>query len=121
MALLIKNFLNAHQKPICIVAHNGNRFDYPILRAELSRQNCNLDNDVLCIDSLEAFKQIELGANKIPKAEHKQIPVEFSDGYDQILVEAAEALEKCLIRQTDTQNNNHALKTIGSTPTSNNR
>lgn len=32
---LIKLFLEELQAPICLVAHNGNRFDYPIFRKEL--------------------------------------------------------------------------------------
>lgn len=32
---LIKSFMNRLQAPICLVAHNGNKFDYPILRKQL--------------------------------------------------------------------------------------
>lgn len=33
---LIKCFLHRLNKPICLVAHNGFRFDYPILKRQLS-------------------------------------------------------------------------------------
>lgn len=33
---LIKSFLNQLKKPLCLVAHNGLRFDFPILRRHLS-------------------------------------------------------------------------------------
>lgn len=39
---LLKCFFNQLNKPICLVAHNGNRFDYPILKEHLNKLVCKL-------------------------------------------------------------------------------
>lgn len=38
---LINRFLNQLKKPVCLVAHNGNKFDYPILARQLKNLVCN--------------------------------------------------------------------------------
>lgn len=50
-------------KPVCLVAHNGNRFDFKILKAEYQTANEELPHDLLCLDSLKAFRHIL----KVPK------------------------------------------------------
>lgn len=57
-------FLHRLAPPICIIAHNGYNFDYPLLNAELNRvttaffgfTDCN-GNPIYCTDSLLLFKQ----------------------------------------------------------------
>ncbi len=39
--------------PVCFVAHNGYKFDFPILRDELRKVNSVLSDSLLCIDSLK--------------------------------------------------------------------
>lgn len=34
-AVLIKNFLRMCKPPICLIAYNGNLFDFPLLKEEL--------------------------------------------------------------------------------------
>lgn len=34
---LIYSFLNRLKKPICLIAHNGYNFDFPILRSEIAK------------------------------------------------------------------------------------
>ena len=34
---LIYSFLNRLKKPICLIAHNGYKFDFPILRSEIEK------------------------------------------------------------------------------------
>ena len=36
-ATLIRGFLEDCKPPICLVAHNGNNFDFPLLKEELVR------------------------------------------------------------------------------------
>lgn len=44
---LLKCFFNQLVKPICLVAHNGNGFDYPILKEHLKKLVCrNLKSHV---------------------------------------------------------------------------
>lgn len=44
-------------QPVCFVAHNGDRFDYPILRAHIDKTTVPL-LDILCMDSLPAFREL---------------------------------------------------------------
>ncbi|XP_070534101.1 three prime repair exonuclease 2-like [Ptychodera flava] len=52
----IKSFLNRLPKPVCLVAHNGNQFHFPILRHELSKVSGDMP-EVRAIDSKEFFMQ----------------------------------------------------------------
>lgn len=89
---MINRFLNHNPKPLCLVAHNGNKFDFPILRSEIINAGGELDGDLLCIDSLTAFKDLELDSC-YNQQQTSDVPFEFSDDYDQILFEAAEEME----------------------------
>lgn len=54
----INSFLEDLRKPVCLVAHNGNTFDYRILLAECADINLFLPDDLLCVDSLPIFRKI---------------------------------------------------------------
>lgn len=56
---LLNSFLNHLQQPICLVAHNGKRFDYPLLRNHCQLLNKSLPDSILCCDSLDIFRKIE--------------------------------------------------------------
>lgn len=46
-------------QPICLIAHNGNKLDFPLLKAELEATNDAWDDlDIYTCDSLEAFRFI---------------------------------------------------------------
>ena len=56
---IMKSFLQRLPAPVCLIAHNGYRFDFPILREEISKATSPLwlaENfpDILCADSLWA-------------------------------------------------------------------
>lgn len=87
---IIQNFISIHQQPICFVAHNGNRFDYPILRKQLHAVSADIALDVFCIDSLLAFRDLHQQDLDLQK---QNIPVELNDGLDELLFAAAEAVE----------------------------
>ncbi|XP_015521722.1 uncharacterized protein LOC107225659 [Neodiprion lecontei] len=53
---LLNSFISRLHPPVCFVAHNGNRFDYPIILSELNRIGGTLSKNILCVDSLDAFK-----------------------------------------------------------------
>ncbi|KAK9886844.1 hypothetical protein WA026_018494 [Henosepilachna vigintioctopunctata] len=55
----LNGFLNLIDGPICFVAHYGNEFDYPILRAALSRAGQSLNENILCVDSTRFFQYHE--------------------------------------------------------------
>lgn len=56
---LINNFLAHLQQPVCLVAHNGDRFDYPILKSHCTALNKSLPESLVCCDSLTIFKKID--------------------------------------------------------------
>lgn len=93
---LINRFLSQNQSPVCLVAHNGNNFDFPILRAEINKTKCILEN-VICIDSLVAFQQVYLDEKKkncdTTDASTTSIPIEFTNQYDELLFEASQDIE----------------------------
>ena len=55
---LINSFLYRLPGPICLVAHNGDRFDFPLLKAELDKCGGNMDRNLLCADSYIAMRNI---------------------------------------------------------------
>lgn len=71
----IVSFLNELPKPICLVAHNGNSFDYKILLAECNDAGILLPSDLLCIDSLIGFR-------KILKTTQKSLPLKMNTSKD---------------------------------------
>lgn len=54
-ALLI-GFLERMPSPVCLVAHNGFKFDFPLLKAELSAKSQTFPDSIICADSLMAFR-----------------------------------------------------------------
>ncbi|KFM62880.1 Three prime repair exonuclease 2, partial [Stegodyphus mimosarum] len=62
-------FLSHLQKPVCILAHNGNTFDYPLLKAEFKRLTLELPLDLRIADSLYGMRTVgipELPFNQKP-------------------------------------------------------
>lgn len=59
IAHVVEKFLYTLQPPICLVAHNGDKFDFPLLRAELKHAAPGIDlTAFFCCDSLPAFREI---------------------------------------------------------------
>ena len=55
---LINSFLSLLPPPVCLVAHNGNAYDFPLLKAELVKAGTQLKSDILCIDSYVGVREI---------------------------------------------------------------
>ncbi|XP_035694501.1 three-prime repair exonuclease 1-like [Branchiostoma floridae] len=62
----VVHLLNRQEPPVCLVAHNGNRFDFPILKAELGESETVdlFPQDVLCVDTMVAIKDLYAGQFK---------------------------------------------------------
>lgn len=58
---LINSFFNNLTKPICLIAHNGHRFDFPILKKYLLALDVNFDSDLRYADSLYGLYDIMEG------------------------------------------------------------
>lgn len=56
-------FLEEQQKPVCLIAHNGNIFDFKLLLAEFEDASMSLPRDLLCADSLIGFRKILKGTS----------------------------------------------------------
>lgn len=53
------NFLSRLPAPVCLLAHNGNKFDFPLLLKELQRVGKELPSELLCADSIQAFQGLD--------------------------------------------------------------
>ena len=67
-AKLIIAFLAQLPPPICLVAHNGNLYDFPLLKAELEKVNVQVSPDILCADSYLGFKSLYQTMQDRPKS-----------------------------------------------------
>ena len=55
---LLNSFLARLPKPLCLVAHNGGLYDFPLLKAELEKAGITLPYDTLCAASYVGIKEI---------------------------------------------------------------
>ncbi|GFV06481.1 three prime repair exonuclease 2 [Trichonephila clavipes] len=55
-AELINSFLSHLPKPVCLLAHNGECFDFPLLKAEFTRLSASLSSDIFVADTLKVFR-----------------------------------------------------------------
>ncbi|XP_072178697.1 three prime repair exonuclease 2-like [Diadema setosum] len=55
----VNALLSRQEKPVCLVAHNGDKFDFLVLRRELEGLSLHLDPDVLSVDTLPAFRHFD--------------------------------------------------------------
>ena len=76
---LIVAFLHQHLEPLCIIAHNGEEFDFRVLKAKLDSLNKTLPKGILCADSLIAFKSLPelFGEKKDPTMDKIQHDKKF--------------------------------------------
>ncbi|XP_017047537.1 uncharacterized protein LOC108092459 [Drosophila ficusphila] len=58
-AQLIVSFLKHLPAPVCLVAHNGWNFDFPIMKKIFQKLNVELPESITCLDSLRAFLEID--------------------------------------------------------------
>jgi three prime repair exonuclease-1 len=55
---LLNSFLSCLPSPVCLVAHNGNAYDFPLLKAELEKSGAQLNPGLLCVDSLLGLREL---------------------------------------------------------------
>ena len=72
---LLNIFLDRLPSPVCLVAHNGNLYDFPLLKAELEKAGGKLGSEIFCVDSYVGIKEIfqNLEAKKTEDARKQQI------------------------------------------------
>jgi DNA polymerase III epsilon subunit-like protein len=55
---LLNIFLSCLPSPVCLVAHNGSQYDFPLLKAEMEKAGTKLGSQILCVDSYFGIKSI---------------------------------------------------------------
>lgn len=55
----ISLFLSRLPQPICMLAHNGNNYDFKVLNSEMNRISKTLPGNIYCVDSLEALRALD--------------------------------------------------------------
>lgn len=55
----LQAFLSRQEGPVCLVAHNGFDYDFPLLRTELWRLGAHLPQDTVCLDTLPALRSLD--------------------------------------------------------------
>ncbi|CAH2097956.1 unnamed protein product [Euphydryas editha] len=71
---MLNTFLNVLEKPVCLVAYNGHRFDFPILKNHLKKLGVDFSSDLLCADCFIGFFNI------IEKNENKDTSISNENG-----------------------------------------
>jgi DNA polymerase III epsilon subunit-like protein len=55
---MLNIFLTRLPSPVCIVAHNGDLYDFPLFKAELEKAGTKLESQILCVDSYLGLREI---------------------------------------------------------------
>lgn len=72
-ATVITAFLSHLKKPVCILAHNGKLFDFPILKAEFEKLSTPLPSDVYIVDTLIGFRKFGMPDLPMNQKLHKDV------------------------------------------------
>lgn len=56
--VMLNIFLSSLQAPVCLVAHNGLKFDFPVLRTHIIEASSHLVKDIVCVDSYVMFRAL---------------------------------------------------------------
>ncbi|XP_043242789.1 uncharacterized protein LOC122392224 [Amphibalanus amphitrite] len=66
LAEMLRAYLRRLPGPVCLVAHNGYRYDFPLLVAELlhAKQTWFDSSELLCVDSLAFFRAVAAGTDR---------------------------------------------------------
>ncbi|CRL08316.1 CLUMA_CG021381, isoform A [Clunio marinus] len=56
---LVECFLFKLQQPVCLVAHNGKKFDFPLLKTQFEFHDGSFPFSLKCCDSLEVFQKLD--------------------------------------------------------------
>ncbi|XP_046390382.1 uncharacterized protein LOC124158976 [Ischnura elegans] len=62
---MLEDFINRLPQPVCLIAHNGKRFDFPILQSEVQRIGKKFSDHIWCADSLPAFQYLYLDGPRL--------------------------------------------------------
>ena len=85
---LINSFLLLLPPPVCLVAHNGNDYDFPLLKAEVDKTGKSLSSDILCADSYIGIKEIFKKRKEIKRLKNEErVEVDWKEEENIVKVE----------------------------------
>lgn len=77
---LLSCFFFKLQQPICLIAHNGNNFDFPLLKKQCDVLNGAFPFTIKCCDSLPVFRKLdELAERKVEMLKEPYSLQEWND------------------------------------------
>ena len=76
---LINSFLHSLVGPVCLVAHNGNLYDFPLLIAEMKKAGITPLGDIMCADSYVGIKEITKKKEQYMNKQEHYKDTEYSD------------------------------------------
>ncbi|KAL8212398.1 UNVERIFIED_CONTAM: hypothetical protein K2H54_045283 [Gekko kuhli] len=62
---MITAFFSRQYPPICLVAHSGCTYDFPLLKAELSALGISVLDEIYCADTIKAMKALDKENNQL--------------------------------------------------------
>ncbi|XP_077002731.1 three prime repair exonuclease 2 isoform X2 [Tamandua tetradactyla] len=68
----LRAFLSRQAGPLCLVAHNGFDYDFPLLRTELQRLGARLPADTICLDTLPALRGLDRAHSHATRAQGRR-------------------------------------------------
>ncbi|MBZ3872983.1 Three prime repair exonuclease 2 [Sciurus carolinensis] len=68
----LQAFLSRQEGPICLVAHNGFDYDFPLLCTELQRLGAHLPRDTVCLDTLPALRGLDRAHSHSTRAQGRK-------------------------------------------------
>ena len=84
---LLNTFLSCLPSPVCLVAHNGSQYDFPLLKAEMEKAGTMLGSEILCVDSYLGIRSI-LKNNQQIESELKAVAELANAGeFDTVMME----------------------------------
>ena len=89
---LINSFLSHLPAPVCLVAHNGNDYDFPLFKAEMDKIGTQLSSEILCIDSYVGIKEIFKKEKNFVRAENETMKLSEDNKVVQMELDAASDL-----------------------------
>lgn len=113
---LLSLFLNRLQPPVCIISHNGFRFDFPLLKAELFSVERDLPEGLLCLDSWEMFRCLD-GSPVLDRSQFIVSPEISKSQSKKPLVDCNLPLEASKRKKTNQEDDNSSsARLIGAAP-----
>ena len=89
---MLNSFLNRLPSPVCLIAHNGDLYDFPLLKAEMENIGTALSSEIMCADSYTGIKDIFKKRDEIIQIQDSEILEAKQIKERQIIEEEMEAV-----------------------------